>query len=445
MRARIADRIDRVIAPLLPEQRVFLKSDAETRMVRLRPATQAAGLVGAVLIGAWTILSTAILMVDALGTRPDARAVAAERAVFEARLDALTRDRDAALTEAAEAEQRFSRAMAEVAAMQARLLAAVERAREAETGLEVVQSTLRRAIRDRDAARDEVAELRARLDGSDPEARAEMIAAAEAASVLGVLSASLDIAAHERDIVMAEAREARAEAERALLERQMLEARNAEIFDRLERAVSVSMEPLDRMFRAVGLRPDDVLREVRRGSAPAEAVATLRISSKGSDLSQDETRANGIIAGLERMALYRAAVARVPFARPVRGAYRFTSGFGWRRDPKTGATRMHAGADFAGARGTPIHATADGVVVEAGWHAGYGNVVTLRHAFGLETRYAHLSRIRVSEGQRVSRGDRIGDMGNTGRSTGTHLHYEVRQSGTPVNPMTYIKAATNVF
>jgi murein DD-endopeptidase MepM/ murein hydrolase activator NlpD len=445
MRGRIADRIDRVIEPLLPEQRVFLKSDGETRFVRLRPGTQAAGIVVGALLMAWSILAAAILMIDAMGTRPDGRTIAAERAVFEARLDALSRDRDAALAEAAMAERRFSRAMAEVSAMQSRLLASEERAREAETGLDVVQATLRRAIRDRDAARAEVAGLRARLDGTDGAARAEMIAAAEAASVLGVVSAALDIAAEERDIVIDAARQARAEAEIARLERQLLEARNAEIFDRLERAVSVSMEPLDRMFRAVGLRPDDVLREVRRGSAAAEAVATLRISSRGEALSQDETRANGVIAGLERMALYRAAVARVPFANPVRGNFRYTSGFGWRRDPKTGASRMHAGADFAGARGTPIHATADGVVVEAGWHAGYGNIVTIRHAFGLETRYAHLSRIQVSEGQRVSRGDRIGDMGNTGRSTGTHLHYEVRLGGTPVNPMTYIKAATNVF
>jgi murein DD-endopeptidase MepM/ murein hydrolase activator NlpD len=445
MRARIADRIDRVIAPVLPEQRVFLKSDAETRFVRLRPATQAAGIVGGALLFAWAILATAILMIDAFGTRPDARTIAAERAVFEARLDALSRDRDAALAEAAGAERRFARAMAEVSAMQSRLLASEERAREAETGLDVVQTTLRRAIRDRDGARAEVAELRARLDGTDAAARAEMIAAAEAASVLGILSAALDIAAEERDIVMDEARQARSEAEIAHLERQLLEARNAEIFDRLERAVSVSMEPLDRMFRSVGLRADDVLREVRRGSAPAEAVATLRISSKGGELSSDETRANGIMAGLERMALYRAAVARVPFANPVRDDVRFTSGFGWRRDPKTGASRMHAGADFAGPRGTAIHATADGVVVEAGWHSGYGNVITIRHALGIETRYAHLSRIRVSEGQRVSRGDRIGDMGNTGRSTGTHLHYEVRLGGNAVNPMTYIKAATNVF
>jgi murein DD-endopeptidase MepM/ murein hydrolase activator NlpD len=106
---------------------------------------------------------------------------------------------------------------------------------------------------------------------------------------------------------------------------------------------------------------------------------------------------------------------------------------------------MHNGTDFAAPHGTPIFATADGVVVHAEWLSGYGRLVKIQHEFGIETRYAHMSKIRVKKGQRVSRGQRIGDMGNTGRSTGTHLHYEVRVGGRPVNPMIYIKAANDVF
>ena len=100
---------------------------------------------------------------------------------------------------------------------------------------------------------------------------------------------------------------------------------------------------------------------------------------------------------------------------------------------------------MAGAYGTPIFATADGTVTYAGWENGYGRLIKIKHDFGIETRYGHLSGIRVEVGQRVSRGDRIGDMGNSGRSTGTHLHYEIRLSGTAINPMTFIKAAKNVF
>ena len=107
--------------------------------------------------------------------------------------------------------------------------------------------------------------------------------------------------------------------------------------------------------------------------------------------------------------------------------------------------RLHAGQDWGGSRGTPIRATADGTVTFAGRQSGYGNIIIIQHDFGFETRYAHLSSISVSVGQRVSRGDRIGGMGNTGRSTGTHLHYEIRVGGNPINPLTYIRAAQNVF
>jgi murein DD-endopeptidase MepM/ murein hydrolase activator NlpD len=123
----------------------------------------------------------------------------------------------------------------------------------------------------------------------------------------------------------------------------------------------------------------------------------------------------------------------------LKTAFRYTSGFGIRWG------RLHAGVDLAGDYGSPIYTTADGVVTHAGWESGYGNLVEVKHDFGLSTRYGHMSAVRVTVGQRVSRGDRIGDMGNTGHSTGTHVHYEIRVNGNPVNPMTFIKAGNNVF
>jgi murein DD-endopeptidase MepM/ murein hydrolase activator NlpD len=129
----------------------------------------------------------------------------------------------------------------------------------------------------------------------------------------------------------------------------------------------------------------------------------------------------------------------------VQSGFRFTSGFGYRRDPKGRGSRMHAGVDLAAPRGTAIFAAADGVVTSAEYERGYGNVVRMQHEFGFETVYAHQSKLRVRPGQLVSRGDQIGDMGSTGRSTGSHLHYEVHVNGKPVNPMTYLEAAKDVF
>ena len=94
---------------------------------------------------------------------------------------------------------------------------------------------------------------------------------------------------------------------------------------------------------------------------------------------------------------------------------------------------------------TPVYATADGIVTQAGRQRGYGRVVKIRHAFGFETVYAHLNRARVKVGQRVGRGDRIGDMGSTGRSTGNYVHYEIRIDNKPVNPVKFIEAARDVL
>ncbi|GIX14378.1 MAG: hypothetical protein KatS3mg118_2337 [Paracoccaceae bacterium] len=104
------------------------------------------------------------------------------------------------------------------------------------------------------------------------------------------------------------------------------------------------------------------------------------------------------MADLERVELMRVAAAKLPLAVPVKGSFRFTSGFGTRKDPRTGRPRRHEGIDLAGARGTPILATAEGTVVYAGRMSGYGNVIKIRHAFGVETVYGHLSRIRVKVG-----------------------------------------------
>ena len=130
----------------------------------------------------------------------------------------------------------------------------------------------------------------------------------------------------------------------------------------------------------------------------------------------------------------------VPSQKPVKD-FHYTSGFGVRSDPFRGSAAMHAGLDMAAPIGTPVYATADGYVGRAERAGGYGNLVQLEHGKGLETRYGHLSQILVHEGQRVHRGDLIALMGSTGRSTGSHLHYEVRIDGRAVNPMPFLQTA----
>lgn len=133
------------------------------------------------------------------------------------------------------------------------------------------------------------------------------------------------------------------------------------------------------------------------------------------------------------------AMVAIPSAKPVSFAIALTSGFGVRSDPFRGGAAMHAGVDIPGPIGTPIYATADGVVGRTGWVGGYGNLVEIDHGKGIQTRYGHLSSIVATAGSRVKRGQLIGLMGSTGRSTGSHLHYEVRLDGRAVNPTPFLR------
>ena len=139
-------------------------------------------------------------------------------------------------------------------------------------------------------------------------------------------------------------------------------------------------------------------------------------------------------------------VIAIPSDKPVKTNVEFTSGFGVRSDPFEHGAAMHPGIDLAGAYATPIYATAEGTVLRAGWNSGgYGNMVEIDHGRGIVTRYGHMSAVLVHAGDRIRRGDQIGRMGSTGRSTGNHLHYEVRIDGHPVNPIPFMKSTDYVL
>ena len=424
----------------LPERRLFLKSDHEMRYIRLKPGMQLVAWTGCASVVAWTIIATAILLMDSIGSGNIREQAKREQGIYEARLNALSEERDLRAEEARLAQERFNQALKQISTMQSALLASEDRRREVETGIEVVQSTLRKTIQQRDKAMAEAETLTAELRGETGTKRTKDGQIDDILKTVGFLTSALESTADERDQQIKRADNALDEVHELTIEAKLMEERNDRIFGQLEEAVTVSLEPLDKMFRAAGMPTDRIIDQVRRGySGQGGPLTPISLSTKGGEPDPDSLRANAILGELDRVNLYRIAATKAPFDIPVKSAFRFTSGFG----PRWG--RMHNGTDFAGAHGTPIYSTADGIVVHAGRQSGYGNLIKIQHEFGIETRYAHLSKIRVKKGQRVSRGARIGDMGNTGRSTGTHLHYEVRIGGKAVNPMTYIKAAKHVF
>ncbi len=163
-------------------------------------------------------------------------------------------------------------------------------------------------------------------------------------------------------------------------------------------------------------------------NSPEDTFGLLRDMLQGL-----ESRLRSVHSGIDKR---NALAAATPSIWPATGW--LTSSMGSRGDPFTGAPDFHPGLDISADRGAPVHATADGTVTFAGVSGAYGNLVTIDHGFGLETRYGHLSRLDVQRGGTVSRGDRIGAVGATGRATGPHLHYEVRVNDRLLNPLQFL-------
>ncbi len=192
-------------------------------------------------------------------------------------------------------------------------------------------------------------------------------------------------------------------------------------------------------IRKFGLNPDALATQTETGMGGP----FIPFFGKGRKDVTDP-RFTKLADALQRMDSMERALAGIPTSMPAE-VMLMSSGFGYRHDPFTGAGAMHSGLDFKGPVGTAILAAADGRVSFAGVESGYGNCVEITHANGLVTRYAHLSAFTVSLGQQVKRGIQIARMGSTGRSTGPHLHFEVRLNGQAVNPLTFLEANPDVL
>ena len=199
MLLRLSHRIDAALTPWFPEQRLFLKSDATTRFVRLRPLTQAISAAVGILAVSWLILASAILLMDFINAGSSRQQARRQTSLFEQRLNDLSNDRDLRVAEAAGAQERFNLALGQVSAMQERLLTSETRLRELETGIDVIQNTLRRTIKERDAARAEIAQANAAQTAQAGSDHTDLGEARDVAATLGLMADALSETAKDRD------------------------------------------------------------------------------------------------------------------------------------------------------------------------------------------------------------------------------------------------------
>jgi murein DD-endopeptidase MepM/ murein hydrolase activator NlpD len=218
-----------------------------------------------------------------------------------------------------------------------------------------------------------------------------------------------------------------------------LEARQIAFAERMTQIALVRSQKAERAIREFGLNPAVLARQAASGTG-GPFIPFFGARQK----PVRDPRFTRMLNALERMEALETALAGIPTSMPAATGL-MSSRFGYRSDPFNGGAAMHAGLDFKGPAGTPILAAADGKVTSAGWQGGYGKCIEITHANGLVTRYAHLSGLAVAVGQEVKRGVQIGRMGSTGRSTGSHLHFEVRINGSAINPLKFLEANPDVL
>jgi murein DD-endopeptidase MepM/ murein hydrolase activator NlpD len=217
-----------------------------------------------------------------------------------------------------------------------------------------------------------------------------------------------------------------------------IEARQLALVERMTRFADRRAAAAERAIRQLGLDP----RAMLTSSPAAQGGPLIRLSTERNGAIDPRFQRLGV--SLARMDALEDGLTAIPQFMPA-DMRMISSGFGYRSDPITGAGAFHPGLDFRGPIGSPIHAAAKGVVSFVGQRSGYGNVVEISHSNGLLTRYAHMSAQKAHLGQAVQAGDVIGLIGSTGRSTGPHLHFEVRINDRAVNPRPFLETAPHVL
>lgn len=375
----------------------------------------------------------------------DLRDIASRNASLQsqiAKMRTLVDDSTAERDEVAAARERLNQRLVEVEGELAQMTAAKGELERQAAGL-----TERLSATEADKAA--LAETRTKLNAQIVGLERELANAAAQEAVLTERIAGLDGALGQaRDNAAEVAREKEYLDRRvAGLEQRLVDLRDAgqSVIERLSERTRLSLDMIEKTVEMTGLDVAAIIKESPDGVlgqggpfVPADDAATFEPSF------QLETSVTALDLQIDRWTVLQDVVRSLPLAAPL-DQYRISSRYGERHDPVNGRKAKHMGTDFAAPLGAPVYVTAPGKVVFAGWRGRYGRTVDIDHGYGIRTRYAHLRKILVKAGDEVGNRDKIGLVGNSGRSTGPHVHYEVRYKGRAQNPMKYLKAGNHVF
>ena len=281
MRTRLGQKINGKLEHMFPERRVFLKSDTDTRFIRVSPMMQLVALTGSSVLVAWAIVATAIILMDSIGSGNFREQAKRDQRTYRSRLNEISSQRDSRAVEAVAAQNRFNAALAQISVMQSELLNSETHRRELETGIEVIQLTLRGTMKDRELARSQVAELQSQVNSGEA---GTSLASAGGSAPMDFVAEALAKTAAERDQVVRDAQNALLRADEMAHQIAIMKDQNDQIFRQLEEAMTVSVAPLDKMFRAAGMSTKRIIEQVRRGySGQGGPLTPLSFSTRGEE------------------------------------------------------------------------------------------------------------------------------------------------------------------
>ena len=391
---------------VFPERQIYHRSGGTVRYVSLSPGKQALLALSAVGLAGWCVYATADVLLEGPQATASNAEIERERAKYDRWLNESRAQAAAAQSQLAERTRQFDMATQDFESRHEVLRSLLEYA-----GGQTLQLAAARPI-ERDGARMIMA---ASIDEAEPRQSRAISSEPYQVTTVGYRA--------RQDRLAADQEQTLSELEDSVVE-------NSEQVRGVLRLTGVSMASLTGAEEGAGgpLVPQDFVAYLRdSGLNPAFSERVAQVAARIS-----ESRRLSAIAGA------------TPLAAPVAVDYRETSGYGQRMDPFTGRPAFHAGLDMAAFERAPVVATSPGTVVHAGTRSGYGYTVEIDHGHGFKTRYAHLRDIQVQRGDRVAIGQRIGSMGSTGRSTATHLHYEVWFRGRAVDPVNFLRAGRHV-
>ncbi len=428
-------RAKRLFQYLFPERQLFLRAEGRMAHIRLSSRLQVFLIFLVFAAGAWVAFSSAsyVLHDDVLAAKDDQ--------IAKVRLEYRS-----LLSEVAEYHKKFTDMSGDLEEYHGMMLSLAEQ----NTALQKNLSTVEIRLRSTESERENIASVRESLKGRVRELESDMHKLANRNFALKDNLTSI-----ERNLENALAERNKAIFDGSQMKRQItdleerlatLQAAEHDVVQRLTDQTVASLEEFTRVVELAGLQVEDLMAadESLGANQGGPFIIARDPISEGAPGDGLKASLSNLDTHLNQLEGVQTILSKLPLTAPL-DYFHITSSFGKRRDPLNRRWAMHYGLDMGGVYKSPVYATAPGVVTFVGWKGNYGRMVEISHGAGIKTRFGHLQKTLVKKGQEIKFRDKVGLLGNSGRSTGAHLHYEVLFNGRPKDPMKFIQAGRYVF